>query len=289
MRLPNETLAYLGPAGTFSHQAAQQWVQRDFAGAQDYPSVMETIMAVVNNKAAAAVVPVENSIEGSVAVTMDLLLQEPLHILGETILDINHCLAAKSKDRPLEIIVSHPQALAQCRGYLQKHYPNTKIQQADSTGRAAQMAADNSPGLGAICSKYAADLNRLEIISENLADSLNNQTRFLLIGHRKATTGRKATGQDKTSLIVGLPHDKPGGLYEILWEFAQLNINLSRIESRPNKKDLGHYLFYIDCQGHQLETRLAEAINSLKSKASFLQILGSYPVGRNGGKDAAST
>lgn len=272
-------LGYLGPPGTFSHQAAQRWLHRQFDTLVDYSNVMETLMAVVKGQVDAAVVPVENSIEGSVTLTMDLLAQEQLNILGETVLDINHCLVSKEKKEPLAVIVSHPQALAQCRGYLQKYYPHARLEQAESTAHAAQLVAARPRGWGAISSRYAAEYNNLVVREEGLADFAYNQTRFLLVGRGKVAP----TGNDKTSLVFSLPQDKPGGLHAILWEFARENINLTRIESRPSKKELGQYIFFIDCEGHQDTAPLKQVLEILKEKTSLLRVLGSYSVCGNGG------
>ncbi len=281
-------LAYLGPKGTFSHQAARYWAGQQPHILAAYPTVMATLLAVVKGEVDAAVVPVENSIEGSVNLTMDFLAKEHLQsvtqsgesrpavylkIQGELVLDILHCLVAKEADEPLGIIVSHPQALAQCRGYLESRFPNARLEQAESTAHAARLVAQRGRGWGAVCSAYAAAVNNLVVRERGIADISPNQTRFFLVG----TTEAKPTGHDKTSLMLALPQDKPGGLHSILWEFAKEDINLTRIESRPSKKELGDYIFFIDCRGHYQVPPLDRVLKLLKEKTVLLHVLGSYP------------
>lgn len=276
-------IAYLGPGGTFSHQAAHHWADKQSQNLMAYPTVMATLLAVLDNKADAAVVPVENSIEGSVNITLDFLAEKhlgtaagaiKLKILGEVVLDIVHCLVAVDQETFPQVIVSHPQALAQCRGYLKSNYPDARFEQAESTAHAAATVARQGKGWAAVSSTRAAVVNNLVIRQRGIADSALNQTRFLLVG----TQDNPPSGEDKTSLLMALPQDKPGGLYSILHEFARSNINLTRIESRPSKKELGEYIFYIDCEGHAATPPLADVLSALKEKTLLLAVLGSYPV-----------
>ncbi|WP_366922363.1 prephenate dehydratase [Metallumcola ferriviriculae] len=276
-------LAYLGPEGTFSHQAAHYWTRQQDCELVSYPTVMATLLAVSRGDVHLAAVPVENSIEGSVNLTMDFLAKEQLRtdmrktdisIQGELVLDIVHCLAAVDKSSPLETILSHPQALAQCRGYLENHFPQVRLEQTESTAHAAAIAAARGAGWGAISSAYAADTYNLAVRQKNIADITPNQTRFLLLGDSEP----ESTGNDKTSLMLALPQDKPGGLYSILQEFAAAGINLTRIESRPSKKELGDYIFFIDCEGHRRTQPLQRVLSLLNTKTALLSVLGSYPV-----------
>ncbi|WP_456419545.1 prephenate dehydratase [Methanocaldococcus infernus] len=212
------------------------------------------------------IVPIENSIEGSVNLTQDLLLEYDYKIVGETVLDIHHNLIGHSKEK-IKIIYSHPQALAQCRKYIKKH--GWEVKAVESTAKAVELASKNEE-VGAIGSEGLAKLHGLKILERNIEDYKNNKTRFIVIG-KKEIDGN--FNKYKTSIVFELKEDKPGALYHILKEFALREINLTRIESRPSKRMLGTYIFYIDYEGLNLEV-----LESLKRYVSFLRVLGSYPI-----------
>ncbi|QGG47732.1 prephenate dehydratase [Heliorestis convoluta] len=226
--------------------------------------------------------PVENSIEGTVNQTLDELIENPsLLISGEIIVSIHHCLlvAPDCDWRQVEKVFSHPQALAQCRPFLEKKLPGATLIPTLSTAEGAQkvttMQGDEKKYSAAIASAFAASRHDLQVANFSIQSHDNNKTRFLVMS-RQLT---EPTGDDKTSLVCALPQDRPGGLYSILKEFAERQINLTRIESRPTKQELGHYLFYIDCVGHQRDPRVAEALKAIGKNSILTRILGSYKKG----------
>ncbi|HBT46418.1 MAG TPA: prephenate dehydratase [Peptococcaceae bacterium] len=270
-----KTVAYLGPEGTFSHQAALAWGGRVGAVAfRPADSLPEVIQAVHRGEGEAAVLPLENSIEGSVNLTLDLLLEEPeLRIIGEVVLEVHHCLATRARqlDR-IEEVWSHPHALAQCRRFLAEKLPRVPLRTVNSTAEAMRMAADREER-AAVGSLFAAALYRVPVLYRAIEDHPGNKTRFVVIG-REALHG---DGPYKTSLVLAVPENRPGGLYEVLRYFAEAGINLTRIESRPTKKELGEYLFFLDCEGHAQLEPLSGVLAELKPRTALLKILGSYP------------
>lgn len=274
-------VAYLGPPGTFCQRAATEWVAR-----QSWPATppelvpMNTItdvaLAVKDGLAEAGIVPIENSIEGTVNLTLDLLFAvKEIKIQGEVVLEIEHYLATEKNKAagPIEVIYSHPQALAQCRQYLERHYPTARLVPTASTGAAARLVSTGAERAAAIVSRAAVELYGLEVIAAGIQDFASNKTRFVVLGH-----GIQApTGRDKTSLVLALRENRPGGLYDVLHEFAEAAIDLTKIESRPAKRELGDYVFFIDCEGHIEDVRLAGVISRLQQKTALLEILGSYP------------
>lgn len=274
-------LAYLGPEGTFTNQAAYQSLKylydQDSWKIEPYPSIPHVLQAIEQRDISLGIVPVENSIEGSVNISLDMLMHEVnLNILGEVILDIeHHLLSNEQKLEDIEVVMSHPQALAQCRHYLQCILPHATIAQANSSADAVQYIAKQGKGWAAIASLNAHNLYKIPILAENIGDYPKNQTRFFLVG---SESGKYLSlPQSKTSLVLALERDRPGGLYEVLEEFAREKINLSKIESRPTKKELSNYLFFIDCETGTNDNKLQRVLNNLSQKAALLKILGSYP------------
>ncbi len=267
-------ISYLGPAGTFSEEAARSY----FNGSQTefiaYPTIAAAVEAVRHHRVDAAVVPIENSCEGSVTATMDLLTLPGLSITAEVVHPICHHLLVKPGTtlEEIEAVVSHPQALAQCQGYLNRTLPGLVLQETGSTAEAARIVAGSPRRLAAIGNSRAAELNGLEALGTGIQDLEENLTRFIVLGSEAAIP----TGQDKTSLIVSITN-RPGGLYEILKEFALRNIDLTRIESRPAKSTLGEYLFYIDLRGHRDEPVVSECLTAVTAQAARMVVLGSYP------------
>ena len=271
-----ETLcvAFFGAEATYTHLAA-----RDKFGSaallRPTASIAEVFQEVSQGRAACGVVPIENSTEGVVAHTLDQLVESDLQISAEIFQDIHHNLLSRSgKAADVRRIISHPQALAQCRDWLARHFPSVPVEEVASTAHAAiQAAGDGS--LAAISSAMAMEVYDLRTVAVNIEDQSTNITRFLVIGK----THMPPTGDDKTSLVFAV-HDKPGVLYRMLQPFARSRINLSKIESRPIKKKPWEYLFFLDLRGHRQQAAVKKAIVALEKNCSFLKIMGSYPSGR---------
>jgi chorismate mutase/prephenate dehydratase len=269
------SVAFLGPEASFTHLAAQS----HFGTSTQFVSqhtIFDVFDQVERERVAWGVVPVENSLEGTVNLTLDRLSLTPLNIRAEIFLPIYHCLMSTGTDvDALKRIYSHPQALAQCQGWLRKNLPNCSIHATESTARAAQMALEDKKS-ASIGSKKAASLYGLTIISEFIGDHPSNVTRFLVIGRG---TG-KPTGRDKTSILFGTRHE-PGALYRSLEPFARQKINLMKIESYPIKESVWEYLFFVDINGSIEDKKTKECLKELREKATFFKMLGSYPMGES--------
>lgn len=237
-------------------------------------NVPEALDAVRNGDADAALVPIENSVEGSVPVTLDALVSgEPVVITAEVVLPVGFVLAARSTGE-IGSISSHPHALAQVRRFLRTKYPDAAIVEALSTAAAAR---DVVAGVAdaCVCAPLAADANGLTVLDEDIADNPGAATRFALVSRPSAPS--PPTGNDVTSLVVYIAHDKVGALLSVLTELAVRGVNLTRIESRPTGERLGRYAFFLDCTGHVTEERLGEALMGLKRVCAEVRFLGSYP------------
>ncbi|MDD4679745.1 MAG: prephenate dehydratase [Clostridia bacterium] len=270
-------IGYLGPAGTFTEQAALL-VQESCLGEGelvDYRDLPGLIMAVHDGALDLGAAPIENVIEGSVNVTIDMLAHDvDLKIVGEIILPIHQCLAARpgiKKDDILQI-VSHPQALAQCRRFLNTQFPGVPVHSANSTAAGAKEARDSSQPVAAIANKRAAEIFGLHVLNENIEDHPNNCTRFVILSRYPV----KSTGKDKTSIVFSV-NDEPSSLLQALEIFARWSINLTRIESRPMRTRLGQYLFYVDFEGHAEDEEVSRALSLVQTLSSFYKHLGSYP------------
>lgn len=234
--------------------------------------------SVVTGECCKGIVPIENSIEGPVGLTLDLLAHKiNLNIEGELIIPINHNLLVDEDnyDNIIDIntikdVYSHSQALAQCQNYLENH--NMKTHFTLSTAAAAK-SIKGKIGVGAIGTLKAAELYGLKAIDKNIQDIKNNQTRFIVLSKDQT----EISGNDKTSILFSLFDDNPGGLHDILGVFAEYDINLTKIESRPSKEGLGKYIFFVDFEGHRDETNISNILNTVEKKVSYMKILGSYP------------
>jgi len=265
-------IAVLGPQGTYSEKAALLWCKEMRASNLVYFPDFESVLdSVRQERVEAGIVPVENSLEGAVTAVMDLLLRLDVVIVGEVNLPIRHCLVGRGGGE-IRVILSHPQALAQCRKYLHEHYPDAEIRTTGSTSHAARLAQE-FPEMAAIAGQDAAERYGLSILAREIQDASDNITRFIVV----AREGVGRSGRDKTSLVIYLDRDRPGALYSILEEFARRNINLTRIESRPSRKGLGDYYFYIDLEGHMQDQEVGEAVAAARDKAAMVKVLGSYP------------
>ncbi|MFZ3060560.1 MAG: prephenate dehydratase [Candidatus Methanoperedens sp.] len=264
----------LGPQGTFSEKAARQW--NDKAELRYYDDILDAVDALLRNEVDYSVVPIENSLEGSITLTLDLLMEQQLKIIGEVIVPIKLCLLSKGKKEDIKIIMSHPQPLSQCRKYIKNNFKGVEVRSSPSTSHAAKLARESNE-IAAVASGESAVLYGLNILDENIQDAKENFTRFIVIGR----SALPPSGNDKTSIIVYLEKNRPGALYEILGEFANRGIDLTKIESRPTKKILGDYLFYIDLKGHIEDRIIKDALDRIKNKVGMLKILGSYPAASN--------
>lgn len=267
-------IAFLGPVGTYTEEAALKYDPQ--ADLQAFPTIEAVGLAVSSGITHQGVVPIENSLEGSVTFTLDLLIsQTGLSIHNEIVLPIEHYLMAKPGTRApdVRVIYSHPQALAQCRNFLERCFPNAERTASLSTIAAVADMQESTVPAAAISPRRAAELHDVEIIGQKIQDNPNNVTRFAVL----STSDHPPTGYDKTSICFSFERDAPGSLYGALGEFAQRNINLVKIESRPTKESLGRYIFLIDCEGHREDPLIKGAIDALSSSVTSLKVLGSYP------------
>ncbi|WP_051184348.1 prephenate dehydratase [Desulfatiglans anilini] len=267
------TIAYLGPPGTFSHQAAIAFFGQAPAF-QPVDTLDDVFAAVEKDVCQDGVVPIENAYEGAVSRTLDLLYRSPLRIQGETFLRIRHHLLSRcSTLSEVRCVYSHPMALAQCRGWLRSNLPGVPCRETSSTAAAARLASEEA-GAAAVGGQFAAMHLDLSMLVQDIQDYADNVTRFLAIGKRE----NRPSGHDKTSVLFSLRH-RPGSLYEVLEPLARNGINMTRIESRPMKTKTWEYLFFADLEGHERETPLREALPVMDERCAFLKRLGSYPKG----------
>lgn len=264
----------LGPEASFSEKATLKW--DSFAEIKYYDDIYDTIDAFLKHEVEYSIVPIENSLEGSVSVTLDMLMEHELKIIGEIILKIEHCLLSKGNKKDIKTILSHPQALSQSRKFIKQNFKNIEIKSSMSTSHAAKIASKNK-NIAAVASREAAYRYGLNILAENIQDMKDNFTRFVVIGNETPSP----TNNDKTSIILYLEKNHPGALYNILGEFSSKKIDLTKIESRPTKKTLGDYLFYIDFRGHIEDKNIRETLEKIKKKSGMLKIIGSYPIATN--------
>jgi chorismate mutase/prephenate dehydratase len=264
------TVAYFGPPATFTHLAAI----RRFGSSLQY-SAQKTIADVFNevskHRADYGVVPVENSTEGVVTHTLDMFVDSDLKIVSQIVLPIQHCLIGRGGRGPIRKLYSHPQAVAQCRNWVQNNLPFAEIIETSSTTRAAELAARDRKA-AAIASSLAAERYDLEVLEYDIQDNADNATRFLVLGRQCDP----ATGKDRTSLMISLL-DEVGTLHRALAAFRRYRINMTKIESRPSKRKAWEYFFFIDCEGHLSDRRLSKAIAQLEEQCSLVKVLGSYP------------
>ncbi|MFR7746234.1 MAG: prephenate dehydratase [Eggerthellaceae bacterium] len=276
------TIAYLGPVGTYSDEAARRFADHMGASNVDFiecPSFNEVHEAVDRGRCEFGVMPIENSLEGVVTATLDTLaFKGGVTILGSTVLDIHHCLVTQPdvKLSDVKTIVSHPQALAQCRRYLNDHFPNLPRVATASTAESARIASEDKTVAG-ISSEFASNLFGCKIQLKEIEDHFGNQTRFILIGRQGHEPVLKADHY-KTSLALSLNADKPGSLLMILSEFTYANVNLTMIQSRPTKQSLGDYLFFVDFEGSPTDPAIKTALDCLKLKLREVKVLGTYPI-----------
>ena len=272
---PPHRIAFQGVTGAFSEQAALQFAPN--ATPVGYPTFKEAFDATVRGEAAHAVLPVENSLAGSINQTYDLLTDSVLHVVGEQIVRVHHNLLARpgTQIEDVKRVYSHPQALAQCQEFLIRHHFEA-VTDFDTAG-AAKVLSEGDPdevaARAAIASKRAAEAYGLAVLAERIEDRPYNYTRFFVLGADEAPPG---AGPHKTSLVLATKH-RPGDLVACLEEFPKNDINMTKLESRPRRDKPWSYLFYIDIEGHVDEPNVARALTALMRKAAFVKFLGSYP------------
>ncbi len=271
-----QRVAYLGPAGTFTEQAALK-----FFGSSIHPvpctSFDEVFHAVTAGSADFGVVAVENSTEGVVTRSLDLLLQSPVHIVGETSLLVRHHLLRQSDSlEGIEAVLAHPQALAQCQGWLTKHLPNVERRAVSSNAEGARLATQN-PAWAGIASERAASQFGLHMAAQSIQDDAFNRTRFAVICLPQTLQVPEASGNDCVSVVVSVPN-RPGAVHDILVPLKQHGVSMTRFESRPARSGQWEYFFFIDLQGHPSQPPVAAALADLQSLCAFYKVLGTYPV-----------
>ena len=273
------TYAYLGPKGTFT-EAALKKITSSNDSLIPYANVTAALDAVRVGKAHFALVPIENSVEGVVARTLDeLATGTPLTIVGEVTLPVSFALMVKKDVFDIRRIATHPHAEAQCRTYIATNYPEAELIATASTAAAAE-AIGRGEFDAAIAAPVAAAHYGLRVIADNIGDNLGAVTRFVLVSKPGVTP--KATGLDRTSLAVFIGIDHAGALLDVLTEFAKRNVNLTFIQSRPTGLELGHYHFIIDAEGHIADTAVKEAVEALRAMCEDIRFLGSYPREKTG-------
>jgi len=275
-------VGYLGPEGTFSDEASATY--RKMIGKADFmpfSTFHDILLAVDKGRIDEGIVPIENSVEGTIGIVTDMLVNDVnLKIKDEIVIPVTHFLLAKKK-APLNKfteVLSHPQVIDQCKNYIRKKLPKAKIRFTYSSAEAARQAATTIEIEGvempaAIANKASARLYGLKVIASKINDYPDNSTRFVVL----AKNDHPRTGKDKTSIVFSILKDRPGGLHNVLGEFAARKINLTKIESRPTKRTLGDYYFFIDIQGHRRDGLISQTLSNVKRKSSFFKVLGSYP------------
>lgn len=263
-------IAYLGPEATFTHLAAI----KKFGQQLEYlpcGSIADVFKEVQRTSANYGVVPVENSIEGAVTHTLDMLIDSDLKICSQIVMNVSHNLLSNYSKEKIVKIYSNPQVFAQCRLWLQENFSHAELVEVSSTSRAAQIARKEKKS-ACIASILAANVYHLKVIAGNIEDSPNNITRFLVIG----SNGAGPTGKDKTSIVFSIK-DRVGALHDMLVSFKKYRINLTKIESRPSKKRAWDYYFFVDLEGHIQDKNVAKALKELEADARYFKILGAYP------------
>jgi chorismate mutase/prephenate dehydratase len=236
-------------------------------------SIDEVFSAVESGAANYGLVPVENSTEGAIGRTLDLLLNSNLRICGEVLLQVHQCVLSNENDLAMiRKIYSHPQSFGQCQGWLHAHLPNAERVTASSNADAARLAAEESFA-AAVAGEQAAEHFKLKVLAHNIEDDARNTTRFLVVGKQDVAP----SGRDKTSLAMSAPN-RPGAMHDLLTPLAKNGVSMTKLESRPSGTGLWEYVFYVDIEGHQSDAKVATALEQLKQIAAFVKVLGSYPV-----------
>jgi prephenate dehydratase len=266
-------VSFQGERGAYSEAASRKFFGEEI---ETIPltTFAEVLESTVSDKTDFSILPVENSLEGSVGESYDLLYSTPLVAIGECYLRIEHCLIGNGNLEEVNTVYSHPQALGQCRNFIQKHGMRT-VPTYDTAGSVKIIKDIGTRNIACIASKMASKIYNMPIIAQEIANNLNNYTRFLVLSKQQ----KKETGRDKTSIIFSIKHE-PGSLYRIIEKFYTYNVNLTKIESRPNKTSAWEYNFYVDFEGHLENIRISEMLEKIKRETLFMKVLGSYPIAR---------
>ncbi len=286
-------VGFLGPAGTFSEEALLASAESGAVDPLALTSIYETVMALRRGAVEWAVVPIENSLDGSISVTLDLIADEVAHveIVGETLLRVRHSLIAAEpiKLEQIDTVLTHPQVPGQCERFLHEELPHARVLAADSTAEAVRVVvADRPPGTAALGTVLAAQIYGGEVIRESVEDRADNETRFAWLarvtraGQRPEPPLKPRDGESwKTSIVFwGAGAESPGWLVRCLDEFASREINLTKIESRPRRERMGHYMFFVDLAGRVSDERVAAAIAGARAQCEHVRVLGSYLAAR---------
>lgn len=277
-------MGILGPEGTHS-EAAAVWLNRQIAEPRKlviYPDIFAVMQAVTDHEVDEALVPVENSLEGSINITLDTLARsDGIEVERELIWPVRNQLMAKCRPEDIRRIYSHPQPISQCRAFLQAHYPDVELVKVASTARAAEIVSDVpvTDGAAAICTKRGGELNGLRTIASNIQDNMANSTRFYQLCRRQARPKGRGESSSKVLVICQIDGRKAGSLCEVLEEFATRHVNMTRIESRPARTELGKYIFFFDLECEEgKDCTMQEAIAAVAQKAVWLKQHGAFPV-----------
>jgi chorismate mutase / prephenate dehydratase len=264
------TIAYFGPEATFTHQAAI----RRFGASLNYSAqktIADVFAEVGRHRADYGVVPVENSTEGVVTHTLDMFAESDLKIVAQIVMRVQQCLMSKGPKRDIQKLFVHPQSLAQCRAWIQNHLPHVEIIETSSNARSAELAA-KTKNAAALGGALAAQRYGLDVLEADIQDNSTNTTRFLVLGRKCSPP----SGHDRTSIMFSIPHEV-GALHSALAPFRKYRLNMTKIESRPSKRKAWEYFFFVDCDGHYEDKRVATAIGDLQKHCTFVKVLGSYP------------
>lgn len=263
-------VSFQGERGAYSEAASRAFFDEEIETIA-HQTFAEVLDSTEKDKTDYAVLPVENSIEGSVGESYDLLYTTQLNVIGEHYHKIEHCLIGTGKLEDVDTVYSHPQALGQCRDFIEKHNMKT-VPTYDTAGSVRIIKDIDTKNIACIASKMASEIYDMPVIAQEIANNLNNYTRFLLFSKQK----KPQTGKDKTSIIFSIKHE-PGSLFRIIENFHKYDVNLTKIESRPNKTSAWEYNFYLDFEGHLENEKIAEMLDKIKKETLFMKILGSYP------------
>lgn len=263
-------VSFQGERGAYSEAASRSFFTEEIKTVP-LPTFAQVLESTASNDTDYSVLPVENSLEGSVGESYDLLYSTSLNAVGEIYYRIEHCLIGNGKLEEVDTVYSHPQALGQCRDFIQKHNMRT-VPTYDTAGSVRIIKEINKANISCIASKSASQIYQMPILSEKITNDLNNYTRFLVLSKKTSAE----TGNDKTSIIFSITHE-PGSLFRIIENFQKHNINLTKIESRPTKSTNWEYNFYVDFEGHSKNPHISKMLEEIKTETLFMKTLGSYP------------